>query len=727
MKFRSWNQLLLTVSLAALLSAPGCRPESERRLTLSTRRQLDLAREQARAWQTEVRDSAPSTTATISFAYLERLRLGLSSPFRLIDYALSDPRLDQPTRERVAYALLAAIQDGQAYEIDPIALDRAGAAGVNSWPGFGQHHLDLIEKTVRDARQPRAAEAGLRMGYAIGAAEGIVSREAPKLAGMASALLVDRELARRDARQLLAQATATQTALQPVHEWRMQRGFQVELPRLGPLPLAEEAAAIQIAKQVVTDLRKQSLEIARHRLPEVSGATAAHERWSDVALERLGAAEQRLDAPPQTPIVLAARQLSRESSTMPWLGRAQRLARAHFGVRALNEESFVVEYARLRAESPHDAAPARAALQAAVAMRAYAQESVWYPGMSAPSQRQLQERYGLASITFDHSVPSAWRPYYRRVLSQSLADLQRVLPALRLDGLRVHFGSVPASADALAIHEPAKRRLVLPPLTSAGTIAHEIAHDVDYQMAVRRYRVRGDYATDRAARQNNDALAVQLRSLTAASLTNPASERLNAHARRPAEVFARHVDWYVAVSLARAGRRNGYLTSVQDELITGYGTVRAPDVAGAAGDALMTILEELAPVYRDQRDGFKALYGSVRLPRAYDLVRRVVEERRSGLAPEAQLAALRAARDSAFALLNGSGCSAALSAPAELQQARRELVLLATQARARGIGAGALNLLGELTSVPEPPARSPFQLMAEACSSSDVLQIKDEG
>ena len=40
--------------------------------------------------------------------------------------------------------------------------------------------------------------------------------------------------------------------------------------------------------------------------------------------------------------------------------------------------------------------------------------------------------------------------------------------------------------------------------------------------------------------------------------------------QRPAEVFATRVDWFVAQSLARAGISNGYLTAVQDELLTGH-------------------------------------------------------------------------------------------------------------------------------------------------------------
>src|SRR5690348_9107204 len=52
----------------------------------------------------------PDSVTTIALGYLERLRLGLGSPFRLVDYALIDPRLDDSTRVRVAWALLARLR-----------------------------------------------------------------------------------------------------------------------------------------------------------------------------------------------------------------------------------------------------------------------------------------------------------------------------------------------------------------------------------------------------------------------------------------------------------------------------------------------------------------------------------------------------------------------------------------------------------------------------------------
>src|SRR5690606_31589612 len=207
----------------------------------------------------------------------------------------------------------------------------------------------------------------------------------------------------------------------------------------------------------------------------------------------------------------------------------------------------------------------------------------------------LGHRFGIASVRFDDGVPAEWRPYYRRMLAQSLADLQRVLPALDTRGLRVHFGRSPGRDATLALHDPARRTVYLPPGTGAGTLAHEIAHDLDWQASLKRYRVRGDYATDRATRRRSDRLAASVQGLSKAALLapEPGARTPPLHSRRPAEVFARSVDWFVVVSLAREGRTNGYLSSVQDDVITGYGTVTPPDVTGAAGAALIAILDEV--------------------------------------------------------------------------------------------------------------------------------------
>src|SRR5690606_24136984 len=83
--------------------------------------------------------------------------------------------------------------------------------------------------------------------------------------------------------------------------------------------------------------------------------------------------------------------------------------------------------------------------------------------------------------------------------------------------------------------------------------------------------------------------------------------------------------WFVVVALAAEGRLTGYLSSVQDDLLTGYGTVLPPDVTGTAGLALVRNLDEIAPVYPTTRENFLRGYGPFRSLKPYDLVRQVVE------------------------------------------------------------------------------------------------------
>ena len=150
-------------------------------------------------------------------------------------------------------------------------------------------------------------------------------------------------------------------------------------------------------------------------------------------------------------------------------------------------------------------------------------------------------------------------------------------------GLRVRFGRSRGGEATLALHDPARRTVYLPPATGAGTLAHEIAHDLDWRAALARYGVRGDYATDRAVRRGRGRLAAAVRALSPGLLVPPAPGRRArpVHARRPAEVFARSVEWLVVAALAREGRWNGFLSSAQDEVLTGYGTARPPDPGGA--------------------------------------------------------------------------------------------------------------------------------------------------
>ncbi|HET9986851.1 MAG TPA: hypothetical protein VFQ38_24960 [Longimicrobiales bacterium] len=704
--------LLAGVTLAwAAACAPIDRPDP----AADAKRELARGRAYAeRLVQAGAGREAPDDPATIALGYLERLRLGLGSPFRLVDQAVHDPRLPEETRRLLGWALLARTEDGDAYQPDPAPLDRASVPGVGARPGLGRYHLELIQGAVQEARDPRSGELAVRLAYTLAAAEGSVGRRAPRLAAQTAALLRDRALARQDARRLIRMAEASDTdALDLLVHWRAERRFAVEQARLGAPPLDAEREVLELAPRLA-----EAIRLLGPRL-EGESLTPAHSPrplLAPAAAERLAQLADSTNAPPQAPIVVALEMTRQQLLGARGLDEAETTARERFVAQAKNEERFAAEYARLVAQGGADeAGPGLARLAAATSLRTYAQETPWFPGSTGPTGRDLEERYGLV-VQFDRSVPAAWRPYYRRMLATSLGDLQRVLPSLDLKGLRVRVGELPKEANALALHDPRRRVLYLPPETGAGTIAHELAHDLDWQAALRRYTIRGDYATDLALRRSGDRFGAAVAGLSTAALVPPAlGERVVPnHQRRPAEVFARNVEWFVAASLAREGRMDGYLSSVQDDMLTGYGTVVPPDVTGGAGRALIAILDEVAPVYPETRAWFLKSYGPERLTTAYDLLRSVLEasagqpamlggaaalalppggaDSAQGGAPRVgaalSLAAVESARDAGFRAIDSWACAApAAGYDRRIEADRRRLVLLAAAARARGIAA----------------------------------------
>src|SRR5690606_41558690 len=117
----------------------------------------------------------------------------------------------------------------------------------------------------------------------------------------------------------------------------------------------------------------------------------------------------------------------------------ERAARERFARRATNEERLAAEHALLAAGGTAGGTVARAVLSAAVGMRPFAQERVWFPGFGGPPTRELEDRFGHAAVTFVDVSP-AWRPDYRRLPADALPDLQPALPSLNLPRSSVHVG-----------------------------------------------------------------------------------------------------------------------------------------------------------------------------------------------------------------------------------------------------------------------------------------------
>src|SRR5262245_37633149 len=133
--------------------------------------------------------------AAIAWGYAETLRLGLESPFKLIETAGRDPRLTAEERRTVAWALLAHVIRGETHEIDPAVLDGIGPSESGRMVS-GEQHLRLIRAAFDLSEDTRAAELGVRIAYSLGVAERLLDGSAPVLAAEAAALLADREIAK---------------------------------------------------------------------------------------------------------------------------------------------------------------------------------------------------------------------------------------------------------------------------------------------------------------------------------------------------------------------------------------------------------------------------------------------------------------------------------------------------------------------------------------------------
>ena len=619
--------------------------------------------------------------------YLERLRLGLGSPFRLVEQALRDPMLPDSARTPLAWALLRRTLIGDSYQLETAALTSIGLEGT--WRA-GDEHRAIVDSVVLSAADPRAGELAVRLAYRLAAASGTVHRRAPWVAAHAAAAVRDRVLASRDARALLAAALVEESDPLPmVLAWRAARRFAVERPVLLAPPASVERAALDEVQPLLARIDSATT----HERADTARAPEPEPRrtMSMESARRLATVAARRGAPPQAPVSVIVESVGGERGP-----RATSTARLRFLQRSTNEETLAAEYALLSARDPRAASDAPVAvLWASTALRSLAQEPVWFPGDGGPTVPELKDRLGLAAISFDDSLPSSWRPYYLRMLAMAVADMQRVIPTLSVKGLGVHFGESPMRRSALAMHDPGKRTIFVPPSTGGGVLAHELAHDLDWQAARRRYGARGAYSTDRAMRMPNDRLAASMRALTGAEpgvgattggeITFPGS-------RRPTEVFARNVDWFVGAALAREGRSNGYLTSGQDAVLAGFGSIIPPEVTRDGGEAMVRVLEEMTTLPTGTRDWFLETHGAARLRSPVELSRRVLE---SNLGVEAlrPLAArafnVRAPDASAEAVARaiavGRGESCAGAVDPALAEARSRLVLLVADARSAGI------------------------------------------
>jgi hypothetical protein len=581
---RSDVRRALTVSAFAVMIAFVLAFWTTRQQAAKTRAVLNSAVERLAAL-TDTTPPEQSDRTAIAWGYAARLRLGLESPFRLIEAASRDPRLTPAERQTVSWALLGRVLRGETHVVDPASLDLMGPWDRER-SASGEQHLALIQRTILTARDPRAAELGVRLAYTLAAAERVVDGSAPLLAAEVAALLADRELARREA-NVVVRASLGTDPIDVVRKHRARRSFYVERPVLLQPDQELERVSIESAVPVLESLRSMHAVV---NLPQTEGDVVAEDAARSFAQRVL---QTGLRLPPSAALAVTVQRY------LPVI-RAHVPQSAEQITRARNAEMLVGAVQMTEPTRAERRAIGRMLLAAAIASRTTAQERVWFEGDSTPGATQVATGLGLSALEFDGDVPAAWRPYFVQSFADGIDDLRRILPALRLEGLTVRFRMRAPTDSALAMHDPRTRTLHLPVVTAAGTLVHELAHDIDRQSA--RQQDLAGYRSDHVARvsaarlgsaRTPARLAASLQALNEElSEASPLSRRQD----RPAEVFATRVDWFVATSLARRGRSSGFLSAVQDELLTGH--VVHPTRLRASGStrSLVTALEGMTGV-----------------------------------------------------------------------------------------------------------------------------------
>ncbi|HWC45801.1 MAG TPA: hypothetical protein VG868_06775, partial [Casimicrobiaceae bacterium] len=329
----------------------------------------------------------PDSATTVAIGYLERLRLGLGSPFRLVDYALSDPRLDDSTRSRVAWALLARLRRGDAYVIDSAVAPAFGPQGR------GTEQLALIQRTIESAGDPRVAELSVRLAFALAASEQTIAEQGDLVATQVAALVRDRVLARADLRDLLHDADVRH--LDPLAELvrrRRARSFAIEQPPAAELDESLQSEALAAVPKLLDSIRAVRVAVAQPSAavsPLLGTAGASR-------LAALGAAQ-----PPEPPVAVTVR--THRSLIMGGDASPEtRHQRSEFVSSATNAETLAAEYDLLVASGDSvRPAGALAVLGAATSLRAMSQEEPWFAGAPSPSAADLRAEFGLAGVSFD--------------------------------------------------------------------------------------------------------------------------------------------------------------------------------------------------------------------------------------------------------------------------------------------------------------------------------------
>ena len=279
-----------------------------------------------------------------------------------------------------------------------------------------------------------------------------------------------------------------------------------------------------------------------------------------------------------------ADRLAAIGSLRPTIAQVVVTLRAHpqSGLEATNDETLAAA-SIVDAGSDSTGRPeALALLTGAVALRAYNQDTPWFVGTASPDVSDLSAEFGLGSVTFARGVPTSWRPYYLRELRDGLRDMQDILPALSVVGLNVAFGTTALPDSALAMHDPRTRTLQLTISTSSGTVAHELAHDLDWQTSRRMFANAGGYSTDRAVRELHGALATSVRGLAESRSTRPGPGGSTPQARIGRRSSSRVASIGSPRRRSRCAGEATDFSAVQDPSLPGY-AAGSPAAVGTSG------------------------------------------------------------------------------------------------------------------------------------------------
>lgn len=510
----------------------------------------------------ESRSTANLRADALQALYLARIESGIGSPFYAIEAALRDPWLPDSVRPQLASAMLASV-----LTITPTAV---GQYGLNRF------NAAIVDSVVGAFPEPRQGEEVVRVGFELAATAGAVSRSEAAAAADVAAIARDAVYARRDVARLVTAAhKGGLTPLELLPLWREERRFDVERPIVYPIDWASSSELVEEAARLFETLdahatRRDSLSNEASSRSELVADFAVRHTARQVARDRNG--------PPSAAIAQLMPALSPSQTVQP-INNAEELAAAWLSLTSMQGSEW--------------SSWVRAVAAAAVRLRPAAQERVWFAGDHAPKATEVEQRHGLRAVTFAASVRPAWRDYALISLDRALVDARRVLPDLDLRGLRIHVGMKSEwPSRAMALHDPESRTIYFPLGTAPGVLAHELGHDLDWQVARLVFGEQGIYATDGTARRASPILAAPVNRLTSASALSSSAPRPVVSAR-PTEILARHVDWIMAAALATMGRSNGFLSTVQD-VGDALGNTSAPEHAQI--DAAVSVLASATKV-----------------------------------------------------------------------------------------------------------------------------------